>query len=118
MLHIESKYVYKNIIKKQKVIDCMQSVNYGFESNDEKEHNKKKNGLNKIINTQDFNSIMNQSLLSNNQEFPLVFFHKKNEEDSIVSVEDIIKKINFAEENHLPENKEIVKSAKKQGTIY
>jgi hypothetical protein len=102
MLHTESKYVYKNIIKKQRVIDCIQNVKKEIESEEEEEDDEEKSNpynINKIINTNDFNSIMNQSLLTSNQDFPIMFFLKKNDEDSILSVENFIGMIIKAEEN-------------------
>ncbi len=102
MLHTESKYVYKNIIKKQRVIDCIQNVKKEIESEEEEEDDEEKSNpynINKIINTNDFNSIMNQSLLTSNQDFPIMFFLKKNDEDSILSVENFIGRIVKAEEN-------------------
>jgi len=96
----ESKYIYKNIIKKQRVIDCIQNVKKEIESEDEEnEENSNHYNINKIINTNDFNSIMNQSVLTSNQDFPIMFFLKKNDEDSILSVENFIGRIVKAEEN-------------------
>ncbi len=42
---------------------------------------------------------MNQSVLTSNQDFPIMFFLKKNDEDSILSVENFIGRIVKAEEN-------------------
>lgn len=100
MVHIESKYIYKNIIKKQRVIDCIQNVYKEIESEEEEsEENSSSYNINKIINTSAFNSIMNQSLLASNQDFPIMFFLKRNNEDSILSVENFIGRLTKAEEN-------------------
>ena len=87
MSHIEAKYIYKNFERKQILIDCLENNENEF----------LQNNLTNIINTEDFNSIMNQKDLKNHHEFDdiRIFFRKSY--DSITSVENLIDKLDGCE---------------------
>ncbi len=91
----EARYIYKNIQKKQKMIDKLQkNVQREFSKEDEKED--------KIFSTKVYNSLMELSLYSyhKNSMFNNTSSNKKTGEDSCSteSLVDIIDNINIAEE--------------------
>jgi hypothetical protein len=89
----EAKYIYKNIQKKQKMIDKQQR-------NVQKENSQEKDKKDKIFNTKLYNSLMNLTLYSYHKNSILNSTHKfvvptDNSEDSL---ENMIVNLNNAEE--------------------
>ena len=118
----ESKYIYKNIQRKQRVIDNQQEI--------EAEMEKKKNGIivntfkreDRVFDTQVFDSILNQTDTSTMRALlGMPPIQKKDDEDSLVSndsVDSSNKIINMIEEAELnPDSKKakVNISLKKQG---
>ena len=96
MILSESKFIYKNIQRKQKIIDCLEF---------DKENNltsKSQEKNNKILNTQEMDSIMNQTILSYHDYFQK---SNKNPGDSISSIENLITRLNKVE--YIIDSKEI-----------
>ena len=95
ILH-ENKYIFKNIRKKQKVIDNQQ------EQDDKKEKNKngdRNEGNNDFFNTKAWYSILNQTNTSNLKMFFGIKHSKSKNNDSEESVNIIFKNIVKAEKN-------------------
>ena len=91
----ESKYMYKNIQRKQKMIDNLQKL-----SNSKMDYNKNDN---KIFNTEIYNSIMNQTRMSENKSLL-----NKMLENSVQSIEFLIETICKAEGNVCKSEENIV----------
>lgn len=91
----EAKYVYKNIQKKQKMIDKLQKNVHQDLSKDEDKINK-----DKIFSTKVYNSLMELSLYSYHKNSMFNSSNKKHIDDdySTESLADIIDNINIAEE--------------------
>ena len=97
----ESKYIFKRIQKKQKVINKLQEI--------EEEKEKIKNGLIKIYNNDNvvFNTIELNSILNQTDTSGIKFFFglKKQDSNKNISLENLINKISNAE-NNIKKNKE------------
>ena len=97
----ESKYIFKRIQKKQKVINKLQEL--------EEEREKIKNGLIKIYNNDNlvFNTIELNSILNQTDTSGIKFFFglKKQDSSKNISLENLINKISDAE-NKIKKNKE------------
>jgi hypothetical protein len=99
----ESKYLYKNIQRKQKIIDNIQMNEYNSNKKD-----KNKSSSKNIFDTDIYNSIMNQtvSVYQSNKENSLIIKNKKHDinlsklDNSKMSnsLEKLIERINLAEE--------------------
>jgi hypothetical protein len=102
VLH-ESKYLYKNIQKKQKMIDNIQLYEY---NKNHKENISIITNDGFIFNTEVYNSILNQtvSVCQSHKDNSLLLKAKKGKKDSKDSLEKLIDNIGFAEENESKRN--------------
>lgn len=86
----ESRYIYKNIQRKQKLIDYLQYLEEKKEKNSERVEKK----TDKLLNSMEYDSIMKQSFFTtqdNNEN--------ESKHDLSVSVENLIEHISKAEKN-------------------
>lgn len=94
----ESKYIYKNIHKKQKIIDMQQNEESNSESNEHKRKNNKSKS-NKIFSSEIYESIVKNSENLNSAIFGIHKDNnnKKEENDSLNQIENIVSSIDKCE---------------------
>ena len=109
----ESKYIYKNIQKKQKVIDLQQEQEdklekLKYEENNEKDLGGGKNSIYKLFNTKEINSILGQTNTSNiNKIFGINYNNKNENEKSESMFNNIIKEFKKVEDKKSFQKKNI-----------
>jgi hypothetical protein len=89
----ESKYMYKNIQRKQKMIDNLQNLNAGNGDDPQNSNNL----TNNIFNTEIYNSLMNLTYTINNESKRSILL----KENSFVSIEGLINSIGKAEKEEI-----------------
>ena len=115
----ESKYIYKNIQKKQKIIDLQQEQEEKLEKIksgliNEKDWGGGKNNLNNLFNTKEMNSILGQTNTSNiNKIFGINNDNKNENENSDCMFNNIINELNNIEDKKTFEKKKINLTKKK-----
>ena len=98
----ESKYMYKNIKRKQKVIDQMQNNNFNNNSECEENESDEENISNTVFKSYVVNSIYSKSVSTlNKSDFNKKIKEKNNTIDSLLSVNELVSKITNIEDKIL-----------------